>query len=137
MTTQSVRIELPETIYQQLQERAQQTQRTIQETARDVLVDAVEHGDALPSDLEAALASLVHLSDDELWRAARTRMPTEAASQLETLNRKRQRTGLGPDETQTATALLQLYERTMLIRAQAAALLKARGHAISSLLDAA
>lgn len=63
-------------------------------------------------------------------------MPVEAAEQLEQLHFKRQREGLTAVETDEAAALLQRYERVMLVRARAAATLKQRGHDVSVLLTA-
>jgi hypothetical protein len=45
--------------------------------------------------------------------------------------------GLTEAEVQEAATLLRQYERVMLVRAHAAALLKQRGHDVSSLLTAA
>ena len=85
-------------------------------------------------DLEDTLAQLSLLDDQALWRAARTTFAADAARQLEELHLKRQREGLAEHESQAAAALVQLYERVMLVQAQAAALLKQRGHDVSSLL---
>jgi plasmid stability protein len=137
MTTQRVQIDLPDATYRRLQQRAAQMRQSVQEAAREVLVDAVEQADQLPPEFETALASLHQLADAELSLAARTRMPKAAADQLAQLNRKRQYQGLTTDETQTAASLLYLYERTMLVRAQAAVILKQRGFDITNLRDAA
>jgi uncharacterized protein YnzC (UPF0291/DUF896 family) len=77
------------------------------------------------------------LDDAELWRAARSRLAAEDAERFEELNAKRQREGLTSDEDRESAALVRRYERAMLVRAQAAALLKERGHDVSSLLTAA
>jgi len=93
--------------------------------------------DELPEDLEMALAPLSLLDDAGLWRAARTTLPSDVAQELESLNLKRQREGLTEPEAQTTAALVRQYERTMLVRAQAAALFRQRGQDISSLLNIA
>lgn len=74
------------------------------------------------------------LSNSELWQACRTRLPQDAIEQLESLHRKRQREGLTEAEAATTAALVHQHKRVMLIRAQAAALLKQRGHDVSGLL---
>lgn len=89
----------------------------------------------LSFDLENTLAQLALLDDEALWHAARTTFATDAARRLEDLHLKRQREGLTEGEAQTAATLLQQYERAMLVRAQAAALLKQRGHDVSALLQ--
>lgn len=133
MTTQDITISVPDLLYRKLQARAEQTQRSVEAEALDALVALVPTVDELPADVEASLAQLALLDDAALWGAARTTFPTEAARHLENLHLKRQREGLTDSETETATALLHQYERAMLVRAQAAALLKQRGHDVSSL----
>jgi hypothetical protein len=90
--------------------------------------------DNLPQDLEDAISPLALLNDDALWRAARTRISPEAAEHLEELHAKRRRESLTGAETHALTALMWQYDRAMLVRAQAAALLKQRGHDVSCLL---
>lgn len=92
--------------------------------------------DGLPPDLVEPLAALALMPDDELWRSARSRLSPEEAGQLEALHHKRGREGLTPEEEQSVAALLRRYERLMLVRAQAAALLKQRGHDVTELLQA-
>ena len=58
------------------------------------------------------------------------------ARRLEKLHRKRQREGLTRDEGIALSELVRKYERAMLIRAQAAALLKRRGYDVSKLAGA-
>lgn len=134
MTTQYLQIDLPDVVYQRLQERAHQMHQSIQETARSVMVEALTQADQLPVDLENLLASLQQLSDTELWLTAHSQMPTHHSTQLERLNRKRQREGLTIAEEQKATVLLKQYQRTILVRAQAAVLLAQRGHDLTPLL---
>jgi uncharacterized protein YnzC (UPF0291/DUF896 family) len=78
--------------------------------------------------------TLALLDDSSLWQAARTRLFAAASARLETLHHKRQREGLTAQEEQKRATLVRHYERAMLVRAQATALLKARGHDVTSLL---
>jgi hypothetical protein len=93
--------------------------------------------DDLPMDLAEAISPLALLDDEGLWRAARSHLSTEAAEQMERLHLKCQRESLTESETQTLAGLVRQYERAMLIRAQATALLKKRGHNVSELLAGA
>jgi hypothetical protein len=82
----------------------------------------------LPADLQEAISSLSVLSDDELWKAARNHLTAEETSELQALHDKqRQREELSESEKQRRMTLMHQYERSMLIRAQAAALLHQRG----------
>ena len=92
--------------------------------------------DELPPDLAEAISPLALLDDEALWRAARSHLPAEASSQMEKLHLKRQREGLSEAEQQTLAGLVRQYERAMLVRAQAAALLKQRGYDVSELIAA-
>jgi len=74
------------------------------------------------------------LADEELWRFAKTAMSPQASRELEALHFKQRDEGLGQAEEATRVKLIHEYERTMLIRAQAATLLRERGHDISGLL---
>jgi hypothetical protein len=59
-------------------------------------------------------------------------MAADAAEELERLHDKRQREGLTDSEAQAAAALTRQYERIMLVRAEAAALLMDRGRDVSA-----
>ena len=136
MMTQRVTLEIPELLYQQLKSRAVQTHHTIENELLEVLATAVPIGDELPANLAEGISPLTVLEDAALWRAAQSRLPVAEAEQLADLHLKRQREGLTEVESQTVAALVQQHERAMLVRAQAIALLKQRGHDVSSLLTA-
>lgn len=89
--------------------------------------------DELPPALATELEQLAFLRDDELWRAARTAASTAEQSRMAALLHKQQATGLTAPELAEAESLADRFDRVMIIRAQAALLLKARGHDISSL----
>ena len=137
MTTQTITLDLPEPLYQKLKVRATQARRSVEDELLDLLAAAVPVADELPDDLTAAITPLAMLDDAELWRAAQTRLPPDVAARLEELHLKRQRAGLTEPEEREAATLVRQYERVMLVRAQAAALLKQRGHDVSGLLAAA
>jgi plasmid stability protein len=134
MTTHPVTLELPASLYDSLKRRAERANRPVEAELLDVLTAAVPAGEELPDDLAGAVAPLSLLDDEALWRAARSNLASEVASQLEDLHLKRQREGLTDAEAQTLSVLVKHYERAMLIRAQAAAILKQRGHDVSGLL---
>lgn len=137
MPSRRITLNVLDAVHRRLQEHTLQTCRSVEEEAWEALTTAVDDHDTLPADLEATIAPMVALSDAELWQAGRTRLPQEAVEQLENLHLKRQREGLTEAEAATTAALVHQCERVMLIRAQAAALLKQRGHDVSRLLGAA
>ena len=134
MSVHPITVSLPKSIYNRLRKRAKKSRRSLEMELLDVVAAAIPASEELPDLLAAAVADLELLDDDALWRAARTRLDSEQSAQMEALHIKRQSEGLSAVEEQTLSGLVFRYERSMLVRAQAAALLKARGHDVSSLL---
>jgi plasmid stability protein len=133
MTSQALTVQLPDNLYTRIKQRADQAHRSVEAELLDLLATAVPETDELPADLHQALTALESLDDEELWRAARGRLAVALAAELEALHLKRQREGLNESETQRCAELVRNYERAMLVRAQAIALLHQRGHNVSSL----
>lgn len=133
MASRAVTLDLPETLYDRLRNRAEGTQRSIETEALEALVASVEELDDLPSEFTDAIASLALLDDLELRRAARCRVPANVAATVEELHTLRQERGLTEVEVQTLNGLLRRLERTMLVRAHAAVLLKQRGYDVAAL----
>jgi plasmid stability protein len=134
MTTHAVTLNLPEPLYDRARRRAEQANRPVEAELLEVLTAALPAGDDLPADLTAAIAPLPQLDDGSLWRVARSGFAPDMAAQLEALHDKQQREGLTDAEAQIVAGLIRQYERAMLTRARAAAILKQRGHDVSSLL---
>ncbi len=137
MGVQPVTVNLPQSLYDRLRRRAEQSQRTLEAELIEAVASVVPSGDDLPDELAEAINSLVLLDDEALWRAARSSIPTQTAEKLETLHLKRQREGLSETEAKELENLVRQYERTMLVRARAAELLKQRGKDISGLIPKA
>jgi hypothetical protein len=137
MTTEAITVHVPQPLFARLEERAKQTQRSVEEELVEALAEALAIADEpLPAEVEEVLASLDTLPDDALWQLARTsRLSAPAAAHLEELNQKRQREGLTAEEQRMVDALVQEYERAMLVRAEAMTRLKERGQDITPLLE--
>ncbi len=134
MASATVTVQLPDPLYARLAERARRANRPVEAEVVTVLESAVAADDGLPADLATEMASLQVLTDEELWRAARNRLADELVQRTEELHHKRQREGLTAAEADEAAQLVRQYERVMLLRAEAARLLRARGHDVSGLL---
>lgn len=130
MATQTLTLELGEPLYQRLQERAQ---RTVEAEALDLVANGVVEFDQLEPELTVAVAQLPFLDDVALWQAARMHMAPTDAELLEELHLKRQREGLSVGEADEARTLTRTFERIMMIRAEAVALLHERGHDVEVL----
>lgn len=124
---QTITISLPDDVYQQVKQRSQQNQRGIDEEL--VLVVS----DALPESDTDVLAGLSFLTDEALWQAARTQATPEENARMEVLLAKQKRLGLTTAEEEELSLLANFFRRILLVRAEAAVLLKERGHDIRSL----
>jgi plasmid stability protein len=134
MSIRTLTLSLPDALYSQLKQRAEHAYRTTEEEAVDVLASAIPVAERRPADLAETVAALFLLDDEALWRAARNRLGAEVSAQIEELHLKRQREGLSEVEDQGLSSLMRQYERVLLVRAHAAALLKQRGQDMSELL---
>ena len=113
-----------------LEARATAHARSLEDEARALLEAtlAVELSD------DAQLEQLTVLDDAQLWQVARQRISDEQSERIQVLVERQQREGLSPDEVAEALRLQRYAQRTMRLRAEAAALLKRRGHEVGSLL---
>ena len=132
MPNQSMTLDIPSGLYTRLQKRAELAKRSVEDETLQLLAATVPSDD-LSADLQQALASLQLLDDVGLERAARSRLIVDLSAELESLHFKQEREGLTESEAQRCAELVRAYERSMLLRAQAAAVLKKRGNDISSL----
>ena len=130
-----VTLDLPEPTYKQIRTAAKRAQRPF----NDVLVEAVTAVapvlGSVSKQLRSDLAQMAYLNDAALWQAARATMSVKQRERLEMLHHEQQskRRPLTPQEQAEEQGLLALYRETILVRAQAAVLLKQRGYDISDL----
>jgi len=133
MSPQTLTVSVPAGLYSRLKRSADVAQRSIEEELLELLTGALaDH--TVPRDLAETIASLSSLEDAQLQEVARSQLTDEASRELESLHWKRQREGLHPDEQQRAEELERLFDRIVLLRSQAAALLKQRGRGIAPLV---
>lgn len=134
MTAHAITLHLPENLYEYFSKRVEWTRRSLEDEVLDAVASGASVEGELSTDLIDSIEALEKLDDEELWRLARETMPREASRKLESLHLKQQDEGLDPAEDAARAKLLREYERTVLVRAQAAKLLKDRGHDISGIL---
>jgi hypothetical protein len=87
--------------------------------------------DEMEQELAADDLDELRRSDADLWSVARSTLSAEQRQQLEALHDKQQRVGLTPDEQTQEETLRTRYRETLLVRAQAVALLQQRGYDVS------
>lgn len=130
MTHQTITIDLPESVYQQFRQASETVHRPMDEIVAEAVVAATP-ATAVTQTMRSALAQLAYLNDAALWQAARSTMTVEQRERLATLRYEQQRIGLTTSEQAEEESLQKLYRETILVRAQAASLLKQRGYDIS------
>ncbi len=132
MTVQSITLNVPETLYEQIRRVAQHNRRSVDDIMLEAIMAVVPVAEANAASLHSPLAQMAYLNDAALWQASRTAMSADQRERLALLHDKQQREGLTDDERAEEQALLQLYRETMLVRAQAVAVLKQRNYDVSN-----
>jgi plasmid stability protein len=127
MVEPTLTLTLPAPVYDELRQRARRHRRQLEDEAALTLTAAIGVADALPHDVTAALAALATLDDESLWRVSQSQPTVEDGILLDTLVDKRRRRGLTLDEERMLAELVDRHDRVMVLRAEAVALLHARG----------
>jgi hypothetical protein len=131
MMDTTITVTLPAPVFVHFQQMAEQQHSSVPEVVRElVLRDWLIP--QLPPEFEAELAAFARLSDEVLWILARSTMPQAQQLELAHLNRLAQQRALTEPENHRQDILGELYDRTLVRRAQAAALLKDRGYDLSN-----
>lgn len=136
MTAHAITLRLPAPLFDHFRDRAERTRRSLEAEILDVVATAAADAEELPTDVARTLEDLRLLSDEELWRAARNQLSEAETTRLEALSSKQQEQSLTSREKKLLEQLVEQYDRAVLLRAEAARLLKTRGHEISVLLAA-
>jgi len=134
MSLHTIRIDLPEKVFRRIKQRSKITQRSVADEVVAVVTDSFFNEGILPQEVEQELAQLDLFSDDELWAAARITASDEHSEKMQVLLEKQGREGLSKQGEQEVEQLSHFFNRVMLVRAKAAALLKERGQSIVELV---
>ena len=132
MSLHPVTVHLPENVYKRIRRAAEITRRSVDEVMVEA-VSAVAPDLETPSAIRNNLAQMAYLNDAALWQAARATMPADQRARMEELHFKQREGKFKKAEQAEEQALLKLYRETILVRAQAAVLLKQRGYDVSDL----
>jgi plasmid stability protein len=100
MAVQTVTVHLPDTLYHQVKQRADQMHRSVEDELVAVVAEALPTLDDLPTDIAEAMTQLIFLTDKELWQAASATVAASEHKRMQALLLKRQREGLTPHEEQ-------------------------------------
>ncbi len=134
MASSTLTVKLPPEVLTRLRDRARRSKRSVEAEVVDLLIDAVGEGEALPPDIEEAIAAVALLDDRALRKAVKPIMTKKQANRLAELNYKAQDSGLTAAEKVEQDELLHVYDKTMLVRAAVMAELHKRGVNVAELI---
>jgi hypothetical protein len=126
-----VTLSLPDAVYAQIKLAAEKARRPVDDVLREAVTAVAPVAGTAPEHERTALAQMAYLNDAALWQAARATMLADQRARLEALHDQKREDGLGAGEQAEEQALLALYRETLLVRAQAAVLLKQRGYDVA------
>ncbi len=129
MAVETVTLQIPEIIYQRLVNTARATQRPLEE----VMLHALQIGsppawDNVPEEFQADLAALDKLDDNTLWQIVRSRKTVADMERYNILLEGNSNNTLTEAERLELMTLRHEADSFMLRKAQAAVLLRWRGH---------
>lgn len=131
MPVETVMLQIPEIIYQRLVNTARATQRPLEEVILHALqIGSPPEWDNVPPEFQADLAALDKLDDNTLWQIARSYKTAAEMERYNTLLEGNSNNTLTETERLELMALRQEADRFMLLKAQAAVLLRWRGHRV-------
>ena len=131
MSVETVMLQIPEIIYQRLVNTARATQRPLEEVILHALkIGSPPEWDNVPPEFQADLAALDKLDDNTLWQIARSHKTAIEMERYNTLLEGNSNNILTETERLELMALRQEADRFMLLKAQAAVLLRWRGHRV-------
>jgi hypothetical protein len=128
MSSQTVNIQVPEPLFQRLQRVAQKTHRTVEDVLATTINVALPLESDLPIELADELAAMTLFSDQALWAATATSFAPAQQKRVEQLTEFGDQRALTASETAELAQLLEAYDRSLLRRAHALAILAQRGH---------
>ena len=128
MTTQTVSVGLPKSVFLKLERTADLTHRSVEEVLVATVNTALVEPPGLPADLANELAAMHFFSDKALWAAAHPSLSPAEQFRLSQLNHKAGERPLTKSEEAEQEHLLTAYHRSVLRRAKALAILSQRGH---------
>ena len=133
--SQVISIQVPEPIFRRLQRVAEITHRPVEEVLATTINVALPQDPSLPADLADELAAMTMFSDDALLAASESSLSPAQQRRLIQLTHAGGSRSLTAAESAELAHLLDLYDRSVLRRAQALAILAHRGYEIPDRVD--
>jgi hypothetical protein len=133
--TQTITVNVPDSVYQQLERAARATDQPLETVILAALRASLPSLEGLPPDLIDDLTDLERLPNDALQRVLLETVPPAQQDELESLLFQQQAGALAAPEHERLAQLQQQADRTMLRKARAAALLRFRGQRLPTLAE--
>ncbi len=127
MQAQSVTLYLSEPIIRRAYQAANVLQRPVEDVLTNILDATLPNISNAPVEMQADLARMAWLSDQELWAIAHEMMSEEEQTQLRYLSELQTQRALILEEKETLSTLRQTYGHITVRKARAYALLSLRG----------
>lgn len=135
MAVSMIPVQVPEPLYRRLERTAKLTRRTVDEVLASTIAVALPSMPDLPETLATELTGMIWLKDEALRAAAQPTFTLEQQKQLSELNDREDQKPLSESEQVEREALLAEYQRSVLRRAQALAVLAQRGFQVPDYID--
>lgn len=130
MAVRTITVTIPEMLYIQLEAAARSSAQSLDAVVAQALERTIPPHLAalLPSNLQAELEAMEHLSDAALFAIAASVEPPERGKQIDNLITLKQDRTITAEQDAHLTALRAESEAMMVRKAHAVVLLKSRGH---------
>lgn len=126
-----ITIYLPHAVVDKIESEAEGQKRTVTDVVEEIILSRWSTLPRLPETIETELAAFYNLADDLLWFIARKSLNEADQQELAELNKLAKEKDLNDAENKRLDELIQLYDQTMIRRAQAVAVLQSRGYDLS------
>lgn len=124
MSDQPVLIHVPDTLYERIQQIAEDSHRSVETVLLESLDILFADVNLSPNDM----SELQAYSDEQLWAVVHRRLPWTQSLRLQELNAKARSSELSDPEEMNLKKLLEITDLQMLLRSEALRLLKERGY---------
>jgi len=126
--TDLITLQVPEEISVRARQIAERMAQPVEQVLLNHLKTLSAPLPVLPPDAQAELEALRQLSDDALWTIARAQMPEEVQARAHALLEQNSLGVITDEEHTELEKLVERGDRLMLRKAEAAAILRARGY---------
>lgn len=133
MAQKSVTIQLPDDLYERVQEAAEAVDRPFEAVLLDS-INTLFNQPAPTTDIQDLLRQLRDYSNPQLWAVVYRRLPWTQALRLRELSLKNKQDTLTETEQGELNSLVDRVDRDMLLRSEALLLLQQRGVNVSAYL---